>query len=110
MYMGEGRKIRFREEMQPRADAHVCMEALLKFRIIFSDMRVHFDYGPKFTGRGGTVGQATTEMHQQATDRLREQWGQYVNLEAKSPKFKGGAKQTSAFGIKVSRRNPTATR
>lgn len=103
--MGAARHRKYRTDMHGRADLDWTMQTLLEDRCVYADVRFYFDFGPIYSGRGGSVGLIAPEAFEKSSRLLRERWG--ASLSFKAP---GYAKKRSvtAMSLRVQRTNKLA--
>ena len=105
--MGAARKRKYRIDMHGRADLDWTMRTLLEDRCIYADVRFYFDFGPIYSGRGGSVGLITPEVFEASSRALKRRWPGCLSF--KSPGFLK-RKNVAAMSIRVSRTSKLAQR
>lgn len=75
---GLARERRFSTEFRGCGDFDFTMETLRQDRLLYCDVRWHFDCGGMSRGAGGQTGKLSSAELSGAQKRLREKWGQYV--------------------------------
>jgi hypothetical protein len=103
---GAARERLWDNTMMGRADMDFLLRTLLEDRIVLCDMRLLFDHGRVFSGRGGAVGMISAEHFADVTVRLSKRWGRFIGH---GPNFRKTS-NTSPMSIKVNRMNPLARR
>lgn len=93
-----GRKLKYDVSLSQREDLDLTMQALLKERVVLIDRRYYFDFGPVWSGRGGQQGMRTSEREIAETKKMKQRWGEYVQIETAN---KNG---TTGSSIRVPRR------
>lgn len=74
------RDLRFDAALLCQSDIDICLQALLRKRLIFVDHRFAF-VCRRFTNAGGMSGVRTAEQWRMDTDRLRQKWGQWISMQ-----------------------------
>jgi len=105
--MGKARHRKYRESMHGRADLDWTMQTLLEDRCIYADIRFYFDFGPSYTGRGGSVGLITPEGFEGASRQLKERWGNCLSFKAPGYLKK---RNVTTMSLRVKRTSPLAQR
>ena len=85
-------------------DIDLAMACLLKNRVVMSDRRFYWNFGPVWYGQGGCQGIRTSETEE--TDRLimRRKWGGWLDLGVSKNSFVGN-KTSFGMSIKVTRKS-----
>lgn len=105
--MGPARHRKYKTNMHGRADFDWTMQTLLEDRCIYADIRFYFDFGPTYSGRGGSVGLITPEGFEAASRALKARWAGCVSFKAPGYIKK---RNVTAMGIRVSRTSKLAQR
>jgi len=105
--MNGARTRKYRTDMHGRADLDWTMRTLLEDRCIYADVRFYFDFGPIYSGRGGSVGLITPEVFEASSRALKQHWPGCLSFKA--PGFMR-RKNVAAMSIRVSRTSKLAQR
>jgi hypothetical protein len=105
--MNSARHRKYKTNMHGRADFDWTMQTLLEDRCIYADIRFYFDFGPTYSGRGGSVGLITPEGFEAASRALKARWAGCVSFKAPGYIKK---RNVTAMGIRVSRTSKLAQR
>jgi hypothetical protein len=105
--MGPARHRKYRLDMHGRADLDWTMRTLLEDRCIYADIRFYFDFGPIYTGRGGSVGLITPEVFEASSKALKQHWPGCLSFKA--PGYLR-TRNVTAMSIRVSRTSKLAQR
>jgi hypothetical protein len=105
--MGAARHRKYRTDMHGRADLDWTMQTLLEDRCIYADVRFYFDFGPIYSGRGGSVGLLTPEVFEASSRALKARWADCLSFKAPAWVKK---RNVTAMGLRVSRTNKLAQR
>lgn len=105
--MGKARLRKYKTNMHGRADFDWTMQTLLEDRCIYADIRFYFDFGPIYSGRGGSVGLITPEVFEASSRALKARWGNCLSFKAPGYVKK---RNVTAMSIRVSRTNKLAQR
>jgi hypothetical protein len=105
--MGKARYRKYKTNMHGRADFDWTMQTLLEDRCIYADIRFYFDFGPIYSGRGGSVGLITPEVFEASSRALKARWGGCLSFKAPGYVKK---REVTAMSIRVSRTNNRAQR
>lgn len=81
-----GRGVRFDETLLLRADADVCLQALLNDRIVWIDQRFGFPHDT-FKGTGGNARQRSAARHEQELQYLQRKWGPAMSVRRRGEGF-----------------------
>lgn len=76
-----GRELRFDSNLKLRADIDFCLQAQLRFRCIFADLRFAF-VEQRFNNSGGNAHMRSEERNQRELAYLRQKWGKWLSVVA----------------------------
>lgn len=74
-----GREFRFDSNLKLRADIDFCLQAQLKRRCIFADLRFAF-IEQRFNNTGGNAGMRSAERNQRELAYLKQKWGKWLTV------------------------------
>jgi len=74
-----GRALRFDSNLKLRADIDFCLQAQLKFRCIYADLRFAF-VEQRFNNTGGNAALRSSERNQRELQYLQQKWGKWLNV------------------------------
>lgn len=74
-----GRELRFDSQLKLRADIDLCLQAQLKYRCIFADLRFSF-VEQRFNNTGGNAGMRSAERNARELAYLRQKWGKWLSV------------------------------
>ncbi len=74
-----GRELRFDPTLKMRADIDFCLQAQLKYRCIFIDLRFAF-VEQRFNNTGGNAHMRSAERNQRELAYLKQKWGTWLSI------------------------------
>ena len=74
-----GRELRFDPTLKVRADIDFCLQAQLKHRCIFIDLRFAF-VEQRFNNTGGNAHMRSEERNQRELAYLKQKWGKWLSI------------------------------
>jgi hypothetical protein len=74
-----GRELRYDSNLKLRADIDFCLQAQLRFRCIYSDLRFAF-VEQRFNNTGGNAHMRSAERNRRELAYLRQKWGRWISL------------------------------
>ena len=74
-----GRELRFDPTLKMRADIDFCLQAQLKHRCIFIDLRFAF-VEQRFNNTGGNAHMRSEERNQRELAYLKQKWGKWLSI------------------------------
>ena len=75
-----GRELRFDPVLKMRADIDFCLQAQLKHRCIFIDLRFAF-VEQRFNNTGGNAHMRSSERNQRELEYLKQKWGKWLSVK-----------------------------
>jgi len=74
-----GRALRFDDSLKLRANIDFCLQAQLRFRCIFSDLRFSF-VEQRFNNTGGNAHNRSAERNRRELAYLKQKWGPWISI------------------------------
>lgn len=74
-----GRELRFDANLKLRADIDFCLQAQLKYRCIFTDLRFAF-VEQRFNNTGGNAHMRSAERNAHEMAYLKQKWGKWIRV------------------------------
>lgn len=74
-----GRELRYDDSLKMRADIDFCLQAQLRFRCIFADLRFSF-VEERFNNTGGNAHMRNAERNAREIAYLQQKWGRWISV------------------------------